>query len=402
MGDESRRRKHSVESPQSITAAGAAEPRRRGAAPPQSSVASAPQSKDSDPRLYRYPASNSIFRSVDRLKLIQGIMEADPKKKGCALVLKELVAKGACLAIYPLHDDDELQTIQDRWLTYSEPPWKQPISMVKDYFGEKVGMYFLFIGSYTTWLMYACIIGLGAYAMEMMGGASELWSTALCGVFMSLWTTLFLENWKGEEARAKLEWGMTGFEETEEDRTEFEGREIHSPVTGLPDTFFPAWEKTKRMASSYLQILLCMVYVSCVNAGVFYMHAYVSRWPLAQHLELHYFLTGPFSVPTVLTNIVLALVIQFTNGHFMQFARRRAGESTAPTFSKDGSRQRRDRHVDIRGDGSPRPRRGCSVETVSRRRRGRDVDIPRRRVDAAATWIFRGDGSRRRRSWIFS
>ena len=55
---------------------------------------------------------------------------------------------------------------------------------------------------------------------------------------MSLWATLFLECWKGEEARAKLEWGMTGFEETEEDRTEFEGREIHSPVTGLPDAYF--------------------------------------------------------------------------------------------------------------------------------------------------------------------
>ena len=34
------------------------------------------------------------------------------------------------------------------------------------------------------------------------------------------------------------------------------------------------------------------------------------------------------------------------------------------------------------------------VSDESRRRRGRDVDIPRRRVDAAAaTWIFRGDES---------
>ena len=100
-----------------------------------------------------YPASNSIFRSVDRLKLIEGIMEADPKKRGCNLQLKELLARGACLAIYPLHDDDELQTIQDRWLTPCDPPWAQPIVMVKDYFGEKVGMYFLFLGTYSTWLL---------------------------------------------------------------------------------------------------------------------------------------------------------------------------------------------------------------------------------------------------------
>ena len=43
------------------------------------------------------------------------------------------------------------------------------------------------------------------------------------------------------------------------------------------------------------------------------------------------------------------------------------------------------------------PRRGFTAE--SRRRRGRDVDIPWRRVAAAGTWIFRGDESRRRRGW---
>ena len=63
-----------------------------------------------------YTGSNSVFRSVDRLKLIMGVMEADAKEGGSALVIKELVSKGACLAVYPLHDD-ELQTIQDRWLT---------------------------------------------------------------------------------------------------------------------------------------------------------------------------------------------------------------------------------------------------------------------------------------------
>ena len=140
-----------------------------------------------------YPASNSIFRSVDRLKLIEGIMEADPKKRGCNLQLKELLARGACLAIYPLHDDDELQTIQDRWLTPCDPPWAQPIVMVKDYFGEKVGMYFLFLGTYSTWLFYAAGIGVASFGLELLGGQYLTWATAACGICMSLWTTLFLE-----------------------------------------------------------------------------------------------------------------------------------------------------------------------------------------------------------------
>ena len=53
------------------------------------------------------------------------------------------------------------------------------------------------------------------------------------------------------------------------------------------------------------------------------------------------------------------------------------------------------RRADTWSDASRR-RRGCGCfSDASRRRRGRDADIPRRRV-AAATWIVRGDESRRR------
>ena len=37
-------------------------------------------------------------------------------------------------------------------------------------------------------------------------------------------------------------WGMSGFEEEEEDRPEFEGETISSPVTGEDETYFPEEE----------------------------------------------------------------------------------------------------------------------------------------------------------------
>ncbi|KAH8053242.1 intracellular chloride channel [Aureococcus anophagefferens] len=204
-----------------------------------------------------YPASNSIFRSVDRLKLMMGIMEGDIKQEGCSLILKELITRGACLAIYPLHDDDALQTIQDR-----------------------------------TWLFYAGALGIVTYALEIVPSPFAVWSTTFCGIFMSMWSTVFLEHWKSTQARAKMTWGMTGFEDTEQDRTEFEGREIHSPVTGMPEAYFPDSEKARRIACSYLQVILCMVYVSAVNAGVFYTYAYVSRWPVQGLLDFNAFFSG--------------------------------------------------------------------------------------------------------------
>jgi len=229
-----------------------------------------------------------------------------------------------------------------------------------------------------------------AFVLARVDTPVRVWATAACGVAMSLWSTLFLEAWKQAQARAKMEWGMTGFEDTEQarrgvfrgasafvpgpkarpapsegdgetqDRTEFEGKTIHSPVTGLPEKYFPDSDKARLVmgsrrsgyqnikavpfrgrfeacwrsfddvsstrvearpkefvspknepnrsrrfsgrpnsvadirTGSYVQVLLCMTYVSCVNAGVFYTYAYVSRWPLDQYTRAHPFFTGRF------------------------------------------------------------------------------------------------------------
>ena len=93
-------------------------------------------------------------------------------------------------------------------------------------------------------------------------------------------------------------------------------------MTGLPDAYFPPRDKVKRILGSYVQIVLCIFYVSCVNAGIFYVHAYVSRYPLRNYVDFHHLADGPFGIPTVVTNLALALLIQWTNALFMPFATR--------------------------------------------------------------------------------
>ena len=38
--------------------------------------------------------------------------------------------------------------LQQKWLVFSLSPWRTPVDSIKDYFGEKVGLYFLFLGHY--------------------------------------------------------------------------------------------------------------------------------------------------------------------------------------------------------------------------------------------------------------
>ncbi|KAJ8601154.1 hypothetical protein CTAYLR_008490 [Chrysophaeum taylorii] len=230
-----------------------------------------------------YPA-NSIFRGVDRLKLIQSIMEADTKNYGANINLNKVLAKHAILAAFPLHHDSELYALQDKWLNYKTAPWKQPIDAVKDYFGEKIGLYFLFLGHYTTWLCAAACVGSVVTVVNFFesGGADAV--TPLFAVFTSLWATLYLESWKNTQAKKVMMWGMTDFETQEQTRPEFEGLEIHSPVHGMPVLFFSRREQLRAYVASYLVVCASLVGVLAVLAAAFTMQAFIANRPIATHL----------------------------------------------------------------------------------------------------------------------
>ena len=64
------------------------------------------------------------------------------------------------LGFIPLHDMVELQTLEKSWIKFFEWPWKQNVVAVKDYFGEKIGLYFVWLGFYTSALVPSAFLGL--------------------------------------------------------------------------------------------------------------------------------------------------------------------------------------------------------------------------------------------------
>ena len=46
-----------------------------------------------------------------------------------------------------------------KWLQFFLPPWLQPVDDVRNYMGEKIGLYFKWLGLYTSWLMVSSVVG---------------------------------------------------------------------------------------------------------------------------------------------------------------------------------------------------------------------------------------------------
>ena len=105
--------------------------------------------------------------------------------------LNRLLKEGVFEAAYPLHDGDtasytksanettnspedfseagwkNIDTLKEEpreelrrtWAKYSMWYKHQPIEKIRDYFGEKIGFYFAWLGAYTTWLVVPSVVG---------------------------------------------------------------------------------------------------------------------------------------------------------------------------------------------------------------------------------------------------
>ncbi|XP_006015993.1 anoctamin-6 isoform X2 [Alligator sinensis] len=198
--------------------------------------------------------------------------------------INKLLDSGIYKAAFPLHDScfrhksEDPNCPSERYLLYKEwaHPQKifklQPLDFVRKYYGEKIGIYFAWLGFYTQMLLLAAVVGLGCFLYGCITKDNCTWSQEVCdpniggniimcpqcdrectywnltitcesskklcmfdsfgtlvfAVFMGIWVTLFLEFWKRRQAELEYEWDTVEFLEQEEQiRPEYEARCTH-------------------------------------------------------------------------------------------------------------------------------------------------------------------------------
>ncbi|XP_071415352.1 anoctamin-1 isoform X2 [Pithys albifrons albifrons] len=211
------------------------------------------------------------------------------KRRKCGKYgITSLLANGVYSAAYPLHDVSDLgkcltchqeilHLLCEEWASYGVFYKYQPIDLVRKYFGEKIGLYFAWLGVYTQMLIPASVVGIIVFlygcatvdenipSMEMCDQRNNITMCPLCdrtcsywkmssacatarashlfdnpatvffSVFMALWAATFMEHWKRKQMRLNYRWDLTGFEEEEEavkdhPRAEYEAKVLEKSL----------------------------------------------------------------------------------------------------------------------------------------------------------------------------
>ena len=178
------------------------------------------------------------FTEHVRLTVTYMILEGAIKNGGAALQLRNLKLQGDVVDNFPLPNKSKKEDLKNIWLRVFFLPNQQPFPLIREYFGEKMTMYFHFSAHLATWLFIPAFIGLAFECVVI----SRWYSTAAFShpvipffcVVVAVWSICVTEYWKRRQKYIAMEYGMIGYEHLQQDRPQFEGEYRPSVVSGLP------------------------------------------------------------------------------------------------------------------------------------------------------------------------
>ncbi|XP_026049283.1 anoctamin-7 isoform X3 [Astatotilapia calliptera] len=265
---------------------------------------------------------DTFFKTTQRHQVLYEILARTPygSVKNGEVGVDRLLNEQVFTAAYPLHEGDyqlptppvSPQSLSLRQILYAYwaqwSCWRryQPLDHIREYFGEKIALYFAWLGFYTGWLLPASVVGTVIFLIGFWLVATDVPANELCGsgnsfimcplcnicsywnyssicvtykagllfdnggtvflsVFMSLWAITFLEYWKRTCSSLSHRWDCSEFQDIEErPRPEFTAMApmtMRNPVTGAEEPYFPENKRFNRTLTG------CMVIIIMCGAG---------------------------------------------------------------------------------------------------------------------------------------
>uniref|UniRef100_A0A667ZX71 Anoctamin n=1 Tax=Myripristis murdjan TaxID=586833 RepID=A0A667ZX71_9TELE len=236
----------------------------------------------------------------------------DKDKKG----IKRLLNNGTYTSAFPLHDVSgkrhgvwngiERYNLYKYWARFLCFFKEQPLNLIRKYYGEKIGIYFAWLGFYTEMLFFAAVVGVICFIYGLLtyskivmcplcdkkcgywklnSTCNSSWQshlfdnvgTVFFAIFMGIWVTLFLEFWKRRQARLEYEWDLVDFEEEQQQlqlRPEYETKCTNRRLNRITQEMEPYLPITSKCARTCLSGATVLFWISLIIACIIGVIAY--------------------------------------------------------------------------------------------------------------------------------
>ncbi|KXN83968.1 hypothetical protein AN958_00612 [Leucoagaricus sp. SymC.cos] len=190
----------------------------------------------------------------DRIRLVHAYICSSPSDGGLGIspgsTEWDLVE-----SISPLHD----RHFNKIWVRSWKPRQMKSAEQgrIRDQFGDSVGLYFAFLGSYTQFLLFPAVLGLFSYFF--LAPYSPTYS-----ILLSIWSIAFVEWWRVRERILSLRFGTRGSFRVEKRRVTYKQGQTW-------------WGRELRILASLPVILLFVGVLVAVLTFIFVAEAFVTH-----------------------------------------------------------------------------------------------------------------------------
>lgn len=228
----------------------------------------------------------SIFRNIDKLRVIYDSVD---KMIKISYMVQEKILNFILLKRNHVDYKDKLSykgILGKGWNVFNQASQMDHIFTIRNFYGETIAYYFLWLADYVRWLIIPTIVGLCVYPTTYLYESStekkiESTNNYLYGIFMilfcvfiSMWATMFLSQWRQKERLHNYFWGTENYKHLEPDSESFIPEGTKELIFNVKFPYVRGRTKFFKYLVSYL-VLVIMLFITITGVlSLFYLKKY--------------------------------------------------------------------------------------------------------------------------------
>lgn len=187
---------------------------------------------------------------------------------------------------WPLHCNAE-----ERSIAWKIGPLKRSFcDHVEHYFGSNVSLYFAWLTNYIIWLIMPALVGSVVFLYHFMHPDINVDNSMVSPIytfFIVIWGVLFVKSWDRDCAGHVCDWGINAVKWRREVRSGYFGRKRISPVTGMPERYFPPQDRLFRYSVSACVTILMLILAFFVMVISLNLQGYIHKYSYSKNYLLY-------------------------------------------------------------------------------------------------------------------
>lgn len=243
-----------------------------------------------DDLFWRSAGQSHPFTPRIKLQLLLDWIAEPQWKGGAGISLRDEVNAGSISSYFPLHQYSLKKKISERW-KLSLRYWDQPVNMIRNYFGDRIGIYVCFSAHLLEWYLLPLLLGVAFQIVSIYFDDRSRYETIIFGYVVGLWAILVAKSWSNKERLQGVYWGdywaqFACVPRVEQRRPAYRGFRLPSHIDGSDDLHSSIdLQRCLNLISNSIMGLCVMFVLGCV-CGAFYvrhiLHGIAGVSPYAQ------------------------------------------------------------------------------------------------------------------------